>query len=139
MTQHEITVSVVGAAGYSGAELVGLLLRHPSVRLLGLYGSEKRGALSAAERFDALHPRFRGETDLTVEAASIAAILERHPEVVFLCTPHEASLELAPALRKAGVIVFDLSAAFRLRDPAHYPKHYGFSHHAHDALGPPGP
>jgi len=134
VTQQDISICVVGAAGYSGAELVGILLRHPSVRLTGLFGSEKRGADGRRERFDELHPRHRGEIDLEVEPASIHAILAHAPDAVFLCTPHEASLELAPALQREGVVVFDLSAAFRLRDASLYAKHYGFEHHAADAL-----
>lgn len=134
MTQHELNVCVVGAAGYTGAELTGLLLRHPSVRLAALFGSEKRGSGAARERFDAIHPRHRGETDLVIEPASLEAILEHRPDAVFLCTPHEASLELVPALRREGVVVFDLSAAFRLRDASLYPAHYGFEHGAREAL-----
>ncbi len=121
-------VAVVGAAGYSGAELVAILLSHPAVELAGLFGSERRGAGSDAERFDSLHPRFRGATELRVEAADPAAILAQRPAAVFLATPHEASEALAPRLLEEGVVVFDLSAAFRLRDAAAYPAHYGFSH-----------
>ncbi|MBX3355599.1 MAG: N-acetyl-gamma-glutamyl-phosphate reductase [Phycisphaeraceae bacterium] len=132
MTHDHITVCIVGAAGYSGAELVGLLLKHPAVRLAGLFGSDRRGG--TPERFDALHPRFLGETELTIEAASVEAIMAHAPDAVFLCTPHEASVELAPALRAAGVVVLDLSAAFRLRSPSLYPEHYGFEHGASELL-----
>lgn len=134
MTTSETSVCIVGAAGYTGAELVGLLLRHPAARLVGLYGSDRRGADGARPRFDELHPRYRGECDLCVEPASVETLLERRPDAVFLCTPHEASLDLAPALLREGVVVLDLSAAFRLRDRSLYPLHYGFEHHAADAL-----
>ncbi|MBU3729251.1 MAG: N-acetyl-gamma-glutamyl-phosphate reductase [Phycisphaerales bacterium] len=121
-----IRVALVGAAGYAGAEAIAMLLRHPGVELCGLFGSE--GKSGAGVRIDALHPRLRGLTDLCVEAASEAAILECRPDAVMLATPHEASEALAPVLCRAGVVVLDLSAAFRLRDPAAYPTHYGFSH-----------
>jgi N-acetyl-gamma-glutamyl-phosphate reductase len=121
-----IRVALVGAAGYAGAEAIAMLLRHPGVELCGLFGSE--GKSGAGVRIDALHPRLRGLTDLCVEAASEAAILEGRPDAVMLATPHEASEALAPALVSAGIVVLDLSAAFRLRDPAAYPTHYGFTH-----------
>ena len=126
-----IRVALVGAAGYAGAEAIAMLLRHPGVELCGLFGSE--GKSGAGTRIDALHPRLRGWTDMRVEAASESAILECRPDAVMLATPHEASEALAPALCAEGVLVLDLSAAFRLRDPAAYPIHYGFTHR-HPAL-----
>ncbi|MSQ90048.1 MAG: N-acetyl-gamma-glutamyl-phosphate reductase [Phycisphaerales bacterium] len=121
---------VVGAAGYSGAEVVGILLRHPGVEVVGLFGSAARS--ENPQRFDQIFPRFRGWTDLKVHAASIEAICALKPDAVFLAVPHEASHDLAPALLAAGITLLDLSAAFRLRDPDDYPKHYGFAH-AHPA------
>ena len=123
---RRVRVALVGAAGYAGAEAVAMLLRHPNAVLCGLFGSE--GKSGAGTRIDTLHPRLRGWTDLRVEAASEAAILECRPDAVMLATPHEASEALAPALCAAGTVVLDLSAAFRLRDPAAYPIHYGFAH-----------
>lgn len=128
MSDRTIRVCVAGAGGYSGAETIGLLLAHPGVELVGLFGSDRRAAGAAADRFDSLFPRFRGATDLRVEPASIESILSRSPAAVFLATPHEASQELVPALLAARVVVFDLSAAFRLRDPSLYPLHYGGAH-----------
>lgn len=117
---------VVGAAGYSGAEIVGILLQHEAVDVVGLFASASRA--DNVVRFDQLFPRFRGWTDLKVHAATSEEILALEPDAVFLATPHEASHDLAPVLCEQGVTVFDLSAAFRLRDQAEYPKHYGFSH-----------
>ena len=128
MSERTIKVCVAGAAGYSGAELVAWLLRHPCVDLVGLYGSDRRAGGVQAERFDSLHPLHRGETDLRVEPASAASMLAKKPDAVFLATPHEASWELAPELLHAGVVVLDLSAAFRLREPALYASHYGGAH-----------
>lgn len=117
---------VVGAAGYSGAEIVGILLKHEAVDVVGLFASAARA--ENVVRFDQLFPRFRGWTDLKVHAATAEKILALEPDAVFLATPHEVSHDLAPALCAHGVTVFDLSAAFRLRDREAYPKHYGFSH-----------
>ena len=125
-------VVVVGAAGYAGAEAVGILLRHGGVALVGLFGSNRHA--ERAQRFDELFPRYRGWTDLTVRAATVEGILNAAPDAVLLATPHEASHDLAPTLRAKGIVVLDLSAAFRLRDPSAYPAHYGFTHGHTDAL-----
>lgn len=63
-----------------------------------------------------------------VRPISVEAVADLKPDAVFLCTPHEASHDLAPALTQRGVTVFDLSAAYRLKDAALYPKHYSFEH-----------
>lgn len=126
---------IIGAGGYAGAELVNLLLSHDEVELVGVFGSESRatgGDKTGPQRLDQIFPRFRGQSDLTIEATSLERILALHPDAVFLATPHEVSHDLAPKLVDAGVVVFDLSAAFRLSDSAAYPKHYGFAHeHPH--------
>ncbi len=121
-------IAVVGAAGYSGAEAVSILLDHPSVTIAGVFGSPSRGAGGAAQPFSDVFTRFRGRMDLPLLAGDAASVLSCRPDVVFLATPHEASLDLAPRLMAAGVTVFDLSAAFRLKDASLYPKHYGFEH-----------
>ncbi|CAG0982485.1 N-acetyl-gamma-glutamyl-phosphate reductase [Phycisphaerales bacterium] len=80
--------------------------------------------------------RFRGRIDLPVRATSIPDVLACEPDAVFLATPHEASVELARGLMhaKPGLVVLDLSAAFRLNDAAQYPRHYGFEHPHADML-----
>jgi len=103
--------------------------------VVGLFGSERRAAEGKAELMSDLFPRLAGACDLPVRAADAAAILALEPDAVFLATPHEASEKLAPALVAAGTVVLDLSAAFRLKDAALYPRHYGFEH-AHAALLP---
>lgn len=117
---------IVGAAGYSGAEIVGILLKHESVDIVGLFASASRAQNTS--RFDQLFPRFRGWTELEVSATNLQEILDLQPDAVFLATPHEASHELAPQLCERGITVLDLSAAFRLRDASAYPTHYGFTH-----------
>jgi N-acetyl-gamma-glutamyl-phosphate reductase len=125
MTISTLPVAVVGAAGYSGAELVAMLASHPEVSIVGVYGS---GSRAGDESLSSVHPRLRGVADLPIEAADPASIIASGAKTVFLCTPHEASEALAPALLDAGLLVLDLSASFRLRDPALYPAHYGFEH-----------
>ncbi len=130
-----IRTCIIGAGGYAGAELVSLLLAHDEVELVGLFASDARSGTNAnakPQRFDEVFPRFRGQIDLPLLPTSVKNVLALQPDAVFLATPHEVSHELAPKLLDAGVVVLDLSAAFRLRDPAAYPRHYGFAHeHPH--------
>jgi len=125
-------VSIVGATGYAGGEIAAILCGHRQAEIVGLFGSGRRGEEPAA--IEDLHPRLRGRLAGRIEAASVEAILATRPDAVFLATPHEASHELAPRLLAAGVVVLDLSAAFRLPDPQQYPSHYGFAHAHPDLL-----
>lgn len=119
---------IIGAGGYSGAELAELLLAHPRIEIVGLFGSAKREESGQPLAFSDSWPRFRGLLDLPIRATDVDAIKRLDPDAVFLATPHEASVELAPRLVSAGLRILDLSAAYRLKDPALYPKHYGFAH-----------
>lgn len=118
---------IVGAGGYSGGELAAILLQHPHAEMAGLFGSARRGE-GPLQTIAGLFPRFRGRLDMPVLPADAAAILALKPDAVFLATPHEASLELAPNLCRKGPTVLDLSGAFRLKDASLYPKFYGFEH-----------
>ncbi len=118
---------LVGAAGYTGAELAALLASHPTAEIVGVFGSERRAA-EGEPPLSSLFPRLRGVVDLPVRPASVEAILACRPDAVFLCTPHEVSAAMAAPLLEAGVTVIDLSAAFRLHQPGDYPAHYGFEH-----------
>lgn len=129
-----IEVAIVGAAGYAGAELLSILLKHPGVRVVGLFGSERSAGKGEAPADIAdSHPAFRGLCHLSIQPASVEGIVASGASVVFLCTPHAVSHDLAPALLEAGRRVFDLSASFRFADTAVYPKHYGLAH-AHPDL-----
>lgn len=129
-----IRVAVVGASGYSGRELVRILLAHPAVQLVGLFGSEKRGseATGDAQHYHQLFPQFRGLITLPIAAGAPDAILATRPDVVFLATPVPASLALAPAILDApnAPVVIDIAAAFRLKDPSVFEAHYAQPHPA---------
>ena len=123
-------IVIIGASGYSGAELASILLDHASTEIVGVFGSAKRDTGDAApQRFSDVWPRFRNRLDLPIRATDINEIAALKPDAVFLATPHEASVDLAPQLLKHNHIVLDLSAAFRLKDAALYPKFYAFDHH----------
>lgn len=124
---------IVGASGYSGIELATILLRHGDAEIASVFGSSRR-AEGEPPAIGDLAPSLRGRLDLPVRPVDVDEIARLAPRAVFLCTPHEASLELAPRLRRHGLTVFDLSAAFRLKDRTLYPRHYGFEHTEPDLL-----
>jgi N-acetyl-gamma-glutamyl-phosphate reductase len=121
-------VAVVGASGYTGLELLRILLRHP-VFELALVTSEQRSGRQVGDAF----PSLRGSLDLCFESADPAALAGR-VELAFTALPHAASAPLVARLRESGVAVVDLSADFRLRDPAVYSAFYG-AHPAPQLLG----
>lgn len=118
-----IRVAVIGATGYAGAELVRLLALHPAVEIVGLVGRDRQG-----DPLGGIHPHLSG-TELHVHDAVPA-----QAEAVFLALPHGASAARVPELIAEGRAVIDLGADFRLRDPAGYPRWYGFDHPAPDVL-----
>ena len=106
-------VAVVGATGYAGFELARLLLRHPHVARPTFYLRD-----STARCLTEIYPALRGWGEAPCRRFSVEAVAESGAGAVFLATPHEASLEYAPALLAAGMRVIDLSGAYRFRDPA---------------------
>jgi N-acetyl-gamma-glutamyl-phosphate reductase len=127
-------VAIIGASGYAGAELVGLLCKHSHVEICHLVVSENSS--SEGKLFSELHGKFKSVCDLPLEAFSSAWFDQCAAEldVVFFATPHEFSADWAQAFVDAGVKVFDLSGGFRLKDANDYPKYYGFEHANIDAL-----
>jgi N-acetyl-gamma-glutamyl-phosphate reductase len=121
-------VAVVGASGYTGLELLRILLRHPQFEIVAVT-SEQRAGRPVGEAFASL----RGRIDLRFEPADPAALAGRI-DLAFTALPHAASAPSVKALRVAGVPVVDLSADFRLRDLATYAKWYT-DHAAPELLG----
>lgn len=122
-------VAIVGASGYSGEELVRLLLRHPGVDLVAVTSRQYAGRTVAA-----VFPRFGSQPrarELRFTEPEVAALAEV-AEVVFLALPHGVAAEYAVPLLEAGCRVIDLSADFRLRSAAVYEAYYG---HVHPAPG----
>jgi N-acetyl-gamma-glutamyl-phosphate reductase len=118
-------VAIVGATGYSGAELTAILARHAEVELVALFSSSStaRGPVTPTL------PQF------IAEPFSMEALVAAQPEIVFLATPNEVSAGLAPQLLDLGMRVIDLSGAFRLEEPSMYPTWYGFDHERPNLLG----
>lgn len=115
-----VTVGIVGYRGYSGAELVSLLRKHPYADVV-LMEHRAAGEHHAGTGLPSAHmPR---QIPATAEAARAEKV-----QVAFLATPAEVSMELAPALLAAGTRVVDLSGAFRLRTAENYVRWYRQPH-----------
>jgi N-acetyl-gamma-glutamyl-phosphate reductase len=110
---------VVGASGYTGAELIRLLIHHPRARIAGLYAGRNAGA-----RLGDIFPQFQGVFDSEVAAFEPERVAEV-AELAFTALPHGHSAHAVAALRERGVRVIDLSADFRLRDASEHAAWYG--------------
>ncbi|MGR7922923.1 N-acetyl-gamma-glutamyl-phosphate reductase [Zobellella denitrificans] len=129
-----LKAAIIGASGYTGAELAGLIHGHPHLTLAGLYVSN--GSQDAHKPFTSLHPRWRGIIDLPLLPLDDEAISRIHTEadLVLLATAHEVSHDLAPGFLAKGLPVFDLSGAFRVPGEGFYDQFYGFHHQYGDWL-----
>jgi N-acetyl-gamma-glutamyl-phosphate reductase len=122
-----VKAGIYGASGYTGQELMRLLLRHPQVEVAAITSRRYKG-LPLAKVF----PGFQGFTEIVFsdyspeEAAALC-------DIVFLALPHSISMKAAPAFHRAGKKVIDLSADFRIRNVKTYEKWYG-SHTSPDLL-----
>jgi N-acetyl-gamma-glutamyl-phosphate reductase len=115
---RRVPIAVLGATGYVGVELLRLLARHPAVELVSLSSEQHRG-----RRASEVYPFLTGIVDLMLVApedwrASAA-------ELVFCALPHGASAPLVRDVLADGRRALDMSADFRLRDPAVYARWYG--------------
>src|SRR5437773_11016607 len=125
-------VAIVGGSGYSGEELVRLLLRHPHVELTGVTSRQCAGQ-TLAQVFPKLgrHPGAKTLRFTEPDAASLA----KQTETIFLALPHGVAAEYAVPLLQLGCQVIDLSADFRVKSAAVYKEFYTHDHSAPDLLG----
>lgn len=123
-----IRVSIAGASGYSGTELLKLLVRHPGVRLEKLYA-----ASSAGMRCDELYPALRGRVEMHYE--SLDEIGEVDADLLFVALPSGHAMGLLEKIAGATTRVIDLGGDFRLHDPELYARYYGREHSAPSMLG----
>ena len=113
-----VRVGIVGASGYTGAELVRILCGHPQVRLTVLTSRQYAG-----ERFDSLYPALSGCTDLELETYSAEGVCAK-ADIIFTALPHQLPMTIVPEILKDGRRVIDLSADFRFSDPRAYEAAY---------------
>src|SRR5258706_9828939 len=126
-----VKVGIVGASGYSGEELVRLLLTHPHVELAAVTSRQYAGQTLAQvfPRF-ASHPRAKA----LHFSEPVDSALAKQAEIVFLALPHGVAAEYAGPLLQAGCVVIDLSADFRVKSAAVYKEFYAHDHPAPDLL-----
>lgn len=122
MGKPKVKVGIVGISGYSGRELLRLLLDHPAAEVTYVSANTTSGPVSE------IWSQFAGKTDLVcgrydIEVAATAA------ELIFLATPHTVSMKLAPALLERGLRVIDMSGDFRLSSPDEYTRWYKTERH----------
>ncbi|MDV5174016.1 N-acetyl-gamma-glutamyl-phosphate reductase [Acinetobacter baumannii] len=124
---HVISVGIVGGTGYTGVELLRILLRHPKAQVRVLTSRTEAGK-PVADMF----PNLRGHTDLQFSDLNIDALKEC--DVVFFATPHGVAMQHAKDLIAAGTKVIDLAADFRLQNLEQFEKWYGMEHACPDVL-----
>ena len=132
VTTAKTKVAVVGASGYTGEELVRLLLSHPNIELVAATSRQLAGK-SLADVF----PRFaqHGTAASLKFSNPDPKQLAKQASLVCLALPHGLAAEFAKPLLAAGARVVDLSADFRINDAAVYQEFYGQEHSAPDLLG----
>lgn len=126
MAEH-IHVSVVGASGYSGAELLKILNRHRRVTVGKLFANT-----SAGKRIDEVFPHFKTVFRQTLELYSAEAACSS--DVVFIALPSGEAMNIVPDLLAKGKKVIDLGGDFRLKDVALYETFYQRQHHAKETV-----
>lgn len=119
-----LKIAICGATGYTGEELIRLLLNHPKVELTALTASAK---MERPVELGQLFPRFAKRATAGLRCESLQPD-RLQCDAAFLALPAGVSKEVAPTLLKRGIRVIDLSPDYRLKDAALYPQWYDFSH-----------
>jgi N-acetyl-gamma-glutamyl-phosphate/LysW-gamma-L-alpha-aminoadipyl-6-phosphate reductase len=115
-------IGIIGGSGYVGGELLRILLMHPQVEVTMVTSRQVVG-----EYVFNIHPNLRGLAQLKFVPMDIAE-LQKNCDLVFTATPHGGSVNLVPKLLEADLKVIDMSADFRLKNPADYEIYYCWKH-----------
>jgi N-acetyl-gamma-glutamyl-phosphate reductase len=113
-----LNVAIVGASGYTGLELIRILHCHPEVAVTCLTSEQ-----SAGKRISDVFPTLKGRCDIVLENLEPVRVAEK-ADIIFTALPHKAAMEVVPTFLKLGKKVIDLSADYRLSDPAVYGEWY---------------
>ena len=116
-------IGIVGATGYTGAELIRILLNHPKVKITSLSAKIDKAAPIAQ-----IFPQFKGVADIECEVFKNPEKIASKVDIVFLAVPHTVALNLVPPFLKKGVKVIDLSADYRFDEAQTYERWYGLKH-----------
>src|SRR5208283_2945562 len=117
-----LRIGIIGGSGYVGSELLRLLLLHPQAEVTMVTSRQ-----SVGEYVFNVHPNLRGLTQLKFVPQDMTE-LQKNFDLIFTATPHGGSVNLVPKLLEAGLKVIDMSADFRLKNPADYETYYGWKH-----------
>ena len=115
-------VGVVGASGYVGGEILRLLVSHPHAEISMVTSRQHVG-----EYISRIQPSLKGFTDLTFSELDYDKLTDKC-DLVFTAVPHGTAVDIVKALYDRGMKVIDLSADYRLHNPADYDKWYGWQH-----------
>jgi N-acetyl-gamma-glutamyl-phosphate reductase len=133
-----IKTCIIGASGYTGAELAAIVHRHNQFELAALFVSTH--SADAGKSLGDIHPQFFNLIDLPLQPMdedNLSALSESF-DLIFLATPHEASHKWMKALcgdkNSNKAVIMDLSGAFRIKDKNKFAEFYGFEHHADKLL-----
>lgn len=121
-----LKTTIIGASGYTGAELAYMVEKHPELKLAGLYVSAN--STDAGKPIAQLHGKLAGVVEMEVQPLTDPVLAADQCDVVFLATAHEVSHDLVPVFLEAGCQVYDLSGAYRVQREGFYPEYYGFEH-----------
>jgi N-acetyl-gamma-glutamyl-phosphate/LysW-gamma-L-alpha-aminoadipyl-6-phosphate reductase len=116
---NRLKIGIVGASGYSGGELLRILLGHPQAEVIQVTSERMQG-----RPLGLVHPNLRGRTSLCFIPLSAL----KPCDLLFVCLPHNQSARHFPRLRLLAERIIDLSADFRLPDPQTYERWYGEAH-----------
>jgi N-acetyl-gamma-glutamyl-phosphate reductase len=122
-----ISVSVIGASGYSGIELLKILARHPQVKIGRLFANT-----SAGKQLAEVAPAFGKTLDIVLEKYSLQGI--KDADLVFIALPSGEAMNLVPEILSSGKKIIDLGGDFRFHDIALYEKYYKREHTARDIV-----
>ena len=122
-----IQVGIVGDTGYTGVELLRILVNHPDAEVVAITSRAEEGV-----RVDELYPNLRGHLDIRFSHPDVRLLAKC--DVVFFATPHNVAMKMMPELLAMGTRVIDLSADFRIRDAALWSHWYGEPHACPDLL-----
>jgi N-acetyl-gamma-glutamyl-phosphate reductase len=131
----KVKIAILGGSGYTGVELIKILLRHPHAEIVAITSRQD-------EHIADLHPSLLGRIDLRCELFDAEKLKAKGVQLAFGCLPHGTSMESIPPLLERGIRVVDLSADYRLRDAKVYQEWYKETHHdaanlAHAVYGLP--
>lgn len=122
-----VKVGIVGGTGYTGVELLRILVNHPNAEVAAITSRAEAGV-----RVDSLYPNLRGFTDLAFSEPNVDVLASC--DVVFFATPHNVAMNMMPELLAKDIRVIDLSADFRIQDADLWSKWYGEPHACPDLL-----